>query len=276
MELYFDTVAINRAMDEMTADEFKDALKRRSISLFLGNHVIYESAKCFCNEHDISKIERGKNLFSFLSEIGDAVNIMQQENELIRSDLIRARTGGVTIRSLDALNVIAATEEMIRLSNGQFDRSNPFLKEREHKIAREAPLVREAILKANEGPQVGLTFEELRDDWPSRRQILSRSEFAGEAKDLTNHLLFSKQEKYPTINAFINCHLYLNFLVLSGQSGPSKRWLGDMRHLISASAIGVFVTADRKLENAANKIVPYLEIIKWQHFRISLQEENVS
>jgi len=229
-------------------------------------HNIYEFGRCFLDEKDINNIRHGKKVFQYLSDI-DIIYFIKPTNELIDSDLVYAITGGRILPYLDKINTVAAKEEICRLASGYCDRAQGFIQNRENGLTKSASLYRSTVIRLNIGVKKPKDFNILRNDWGYRRSILDGSGFDKKTRNISNSRLFSKPEKYPYLNTYINAQLYFNFIALTSYQGPSKKSTSDYRHLIDANATDLFVTKDKRMKNNSLKIVPFLKIYSLDEFK---------
>ncbi len=266
MKAYFDQNIWEHLADTMPPDSLNSVLSGADIRVCLGMHNVYEFGRCFLNGQDSASIERGKAIFGYLAALENAY-LLKPTNELVRSDLIFARTGGRLLPFLDQLNVVAAKAEIVRLSHGWSNRAEAFIRGRESSLAKEAPIYRVKIVQGNRRVRVPSDFAALREDWTERRAVLEKSDFRSLARHARDVVLFSSPEKYPFVNTFISAQLYFNFVALTNPKGPSKKLTSDYRHLIDSNAADCFVTNDSTLKRNAAKLCPYNTVCNWEEFR---------
>lgn len=266
MKVYFDQNAWHCLMEKFTPSAINQEFKEKNLEVCLGINNIYEFGRCFLEENDLAKIESGKEVFQYLRDV-DISYFVKMTGQLVELDLDYARTGGRILPYLDWDDIIRTKEEICRLACGFYEKSANFVNQRENGLAKSTPQYRNAVIQANLKMRKPRNFEELKNDWTNRRQILDGSEYAEKSRYLSDSLLFSNSEKYPYLNTYINAQIHFNFIALSESAGPSKKRTSDYRHLINANAADCFVTEDKDLQKTSKKICPYIKVYSWSEFQ---------
>lgn len=266
MKLYFDQNAIQYIIERTPLRDLKNKFTSKKIQPCLSIDNMYEFGRCFLDEASLENIKKGKEIFNYLFEL-DIDCIINDTGQLIGFDLEYARTGGKILPYLYGYELTAVKEEIARLSKGFYDRAKKFISDREAEISRDNLLYRSTIVKANIGKGKPSDFQKMRDNWGYRRQILNGSKYQKKAKILSNSTLFSKPERYPFLNTYINEQIYLNFIALANPQGPSKKLTPDYRHLINANAADCLVTEDERIQKNSQLICPYIKILTWEQFK---------
>ena len=272
MKAYLDQNVWEHVIHKFSVTKFKQKLESNQIELCLGTHNIYEFARCFLDENNSKNIEKGKEIFQYLSDL-DIAYFLNQIEQLIDSDLVYALTGGKLLPFLDNYSIAAAKEEMLRLAKGYSGRARNFIHDREDGLAKDTPEYRKAIIEGNINMPKLKDFYEFRDNWEYRRDVLRKSEYWEKTKFLSDEKLFSEPGKYPYLNTWINAQLYFNFIALTNPEGPSKKSTSDYRHLINANAADFLVTEDQRIQQNSQKLCPYNRIYSWDEFEEMLRKD---
>ncbi len=265
MKAYFDQNIWEYVINQFSVSEFEKRLNASKIQICLGTHNIYEFARLFLDENNLENIEKGKDIFQYLSDM-NMDYFLKLPDQLIDSDLDYALTGGKLLPFLDNFNITATKEEMYRLAKGYSERAKDFIQNRENSITEDILEYRKSIIEMNIDMPRPREFYAFRDDWGYRRQTIIKSPYGEKAKYISDEKLFSEPENYPYLNTYINAQLYLNFIALTNPDGPSKKSTSDYRHLITANAADCFVTEDKKIQHNSQKLCPYIFIYSREEF----------
>jgi len=256
MKLYFDQNIWQYLVTNVPKEGLNQVLKSKKAELCLGLHNIYEFGRLFIDKNKKQSVEKGIRIFQYIQDI-HIDWFLEKPDELIIFDLEYALGHGRILPYLDKLNITATKNEINRMALGYIDEASDFIKKREEDLLRSENIYRSILKKANPKVKKPKDFNKWSNDWAKRRQILDGSQFKTIASKLSDNKLFSDQQKYPSLNTFINAQLYFNFIGLSHKTGPSRKLVSDYRHMLTANAADIFVTDDRKAQGAFKKICSF-------------------
>jgi len=268
MKVYLDQNVWQHLYQSYPIDDFKKTAISKNIEIYLGITNIYEFGRLSLNEKNDEKI---KKIFFYLWELIDILKFIKEPNPLLLDDLEYARTGGKPLIFLDDHNTASVKQEIYRISQGNYAEGKKFIKTKEENIKKDSPYFIKKVKTINQPPEKDLIYENFRDSWGMRRELLNNSTYKNQTRYLSDRLLFSEPQKYPFINTWINSQLYINFVVLAKKAIPIN-YTSDFRHLICSNTAGNFVTMDKRLINSGGNICPYIRIMNWEIFEKTIND----
>lgn len=252
VKMYLDQNIWQNIIENIEDSKFVEASKKNNISYCVSTTNIYEFAKLFLDEFG-NGYSLGKRIFDYYYKLLEIILFIDEPQNLINNDITHALTGGKLFPYLDSVNEGLSKQEIYNLAQGIVsDRLKIFISNRINSMKKHSDNFVSTIKKVNKDNLMPTNFSEMKNNWADRRYLLNNSENHKTTKNISDDILFSEQNKYPYLNTWVNCQLYINYITMK-EGGKPNNFNDDMRHLIFANSADYFVTEDSRLSSLTEK-----------------------
>lgn len=263
--IYFDSnVYADFIRQGVKADLIKNILDRNKLVLAISSLNLFEAASCWKSRNP-ETINQGIKRFQLFRDLLPC-RFLREVPEIVFGEIDKALNNRVLSIFYDG---VEAENEINKLANGTYDdRAKTFIESKWSVKSLEIQRRAEYFNQIR-----GLPIPDYFDEFLSCHQQEFAEHLIGERiigipakhKRKLAEKMLQKSQKFPLFDSMIRANLFLDFRLFKFKT-VSHDTLDDVKHLIIASHVDIFVSNDEKLHKYSHDITTPLKVMKFNEF----------